>query len=123
MAQGPDWSIVFYTREDGENPVAQFLGGLDQKTQARFIWSLEQLRARNVQAREPLVRHIEGRLWELRRESNTNIYRLLYVTLPGRRILVVHGFQKKTQRTPRSEIELAQRRLADFLQREGGEQA
>lgn len=102
--------------------MAQFLRSLDRQTRARFIWSIEQLRVRNVQAREPLVRHIEGRLWELRRESNTNIYRLLYVILSGRRILLLHGFQKKTQRTPRSDIELAQRRLADFLQREGGEQ-
>ena len=36
------------------------------------------LLVRNVNAREPLVRHLEGKIWELRRESDTNIYRLLY---------------------------------------------
>lgn len=81
---------------------------------------MEQLQLRNIQAREPLVKHLEGRIWEVRRESNTNIFRLLYALLPGRRILVLHGFQKKTQKTPRREIALAQARLARFLAREGG---
>lgn len=84
-------------------------------------WSIEQLRLRNVQAREPLVRHLEGRLWELREESRTNIYRLIYFFFTGRQIIFVHGFQKKTQRAPRAEIEVAARRMHDFLQREGGE--
>jgi phage-related protein len=78
---------------------------------------------RNVQAREPLVRHLEGRLWELREESQTNIYRLLYFFFTGRRIVFLHGFQKKTRKTPRREIELAERRLAHFIQRQGGERA
>lgn len=71
-----------------------------------------------MQARLPLVRHIEGKIWELREESQTNIYRLLYCFLSGRRILIQHGFQKKTQKTPRGEIEVANRRLDAFIQRE-----
>jgi len=120
MMAGEDWSVVFYLEEDGSSPVEEFLDGLDRKTQARFDWSTEQLRLRNIQAREPLVRHLEGKNWELRRESETNIYRLLYVFLTGRRILFLHGFQKKTQKTPRREIDIAQRRLESFLQRGGG---
>jgi phage-related protein len=120
MAQQEEWSIVFYTDERGNEPVREFLRSLDLRAQARFTWSIEQLRLRNVQAREPLVRHIEGRIWELRRESTTNIYRLFYAFLSSRRILFLHGFRKKSQRTPRREIEMASRRLADFIAR-GGE--
>lgn len=97
-----------------------FLARLDQRTQVRFAWSIEQLRLRNIQAREPLVRHLEGKLWELRRESDTNIYRLLCVFLSGRRILFLHGFHKKTQKTPRRELETVLRRLQDFIERGGG---
>jgi phage-related protein len=121
MGNGTVWSVVFYVEESGRSPVREFLNTLDRRTQARFDWSIEQLRIRNIQAREPLVRHLEGKLWELRRESNTNIYRLLYCFLPGQRILFLHGFQKKTQKTPRREIEIALARLERFLQREGGE--
>ncbi|HLG73978.1 MAG TPA: type II toxin-antitoxin system RelE/ParE family toxin [Chloroflexota bacterium] len=114
------WSIVFYSEPTGREPVADFLRSLDLQTQARFDWSIEQLRIRNTQAREPLVRHLDGRIWELRRESSTNVFRLLYCLLSGRRILFLHGFQKKTQRTPRREINLAQTRFDDFMRREEG---
>lgn len=115
------WVIVFYVDESGDSPVRDFLRSMDAKTQARFAWSIEQLRVRNVQAREPLVRHLAGKIWELREESHTNIYRLLYFFAPGRQIAFLHGFQKRTQRTPRREIEIAQRRLETFLARQGGE--
>src|SRR4051812_48779949 len=111
MEAQDEWSIVFYLDDDGGSPVEVFLRGLDATTQQRFRWSIDQLRARNVQARAPLVRHLEGKLWELREESQTNVYRLLYFFFTGRRIVFLHGFQKKTQKTPRREIEIAQRRL------------
>lgn len=120
MQRPDDWSILFYADERGEDPVGAFLKSLDLRTQARFDWSIEQLRLRNLKAREPLVRHLEGKIWELRRESQTNIYRVLYVFLSGRRILLLHGFQKKTQKTPQREIEIAQQRLASFIVK-GGE--
>jgi len=121
MADEPVWRILFYREDTGAEPVRDFLRGLDRQTQARFDWSIEQLRVRNTQAREPLVRQLDGKLWELRRESDTNIFRLLYAFLPQRRILFLHGFQKKTQKTPRREIETALARLQRFQGDEGGE--
>lgn len=123
MTRENEWSIVFYLDDEGNSPVEGFLVGLDGTTQRRFRWSIEQLRVRNVQAREPLVRHLDGKLWELREESQTNIYRLLYIFFTGRQIVFLHGFQKKTQKTPRREIEVAQHRLDHFIQRQGGERA
>jgi len=114
--------IEFYIAENGASPVREFLAGLDAKTQARFVWSLEQLRLRNVQARPPLVRHLEDKLWELREESSTNIYRLLYIFFTGQRIVILHGFQKKTQRTPRREIETALARLKHIEVQERAQQ-
>lgn len=115
------WSVVFYRDDHGGGPVREFLQGLDQESQASIGWAIEQLRARNVQAREPLVRHLEGKLWELRRESRTNIYRLIYFFFRGRQIVFVHGFQKKTQRIPRADLQTARGRYARFVEREGGE--
>ncbi len=117
-----DWIVVFYRDDQGESPVLEFLQALDEDAQQSLGWAIEQLRVRNVTAREPLVRHLEGKLWELRRESKTNIYRLLYFFFTGRRIVFVHGFQKKTQKTSRAEIEIGVKRMNDFSSREGGEQ-
>ena len=120
MTAREEWSIVFYRDERGNSPEYEFLRSLDADAQASIGWAIEQLRVRNVQAREPLVRHLDGKLWELRRESRTNIYRVVYFFFAGRRIVLVHGFQKKTQKTPRQEIAIAHARYADFWQREGG---
>ena len=124
MSRQPEWATEFYVAADGTSPVEAFLDSLDPKTRARFLWSMEQLRVRNVQAREPLVKHLEDKLWELREESRTNIYRIIYFFYTGRRIVFLHGFQKKTQKTPKKELELARARYEDFLNREeenGGE--
>lgn len=116
-----DWKVLFFVDDSGESPARAFLRSLDQQTRARFGWSIEQLRLRNVSAREPLVKKLTSSLWELREESQTNIYRVIYCFVSGRRIVLLHGFQKKTQRTPRGEIEIAERRLVRFLEREKGE--
>jgi phage-related protein len=118
-----DWSIVFFIDAQGHSRVEEFLDSLDPRTQRRFGWSMEQLRLRNIQARPPLVGHLDGKLWELREESATNIYRLIYFFFGGRRIVFVHGFQKKTQRTPPKVLETARRRHQAFLATEGGEQS
>ncbi len=111
------WSVVFYVDEQGNEPIKEFLESLDLKTQARFDWSIEQLRIRNITAKEPLVRHLQDKVWELREESSTSIDRLLYFFFTGRQIVFLHGFQKKTQKTPSREINLALKRMKDFVQR------
>jgi len=119
MQEQDEWTVVFYRDEHGGSPVREFLQSLDDEARASIGWAIEQLRVRNVRAGMPLVRHLEGDLWELRRESRTNIYRLLYFFFRGRRIVFVHGFQKKTQQTPRREIAVARARYSAFMQREG----
>lgn len=110
-----EWFTEFYKDENGAYPVIDFLERLDVKTRARFRWSMEQLRVRNVRAQYPLVRHLEGDLWELREESSTNIYRIVYFFFTGRRIIFLHGFTKKTRKTPTKELSLAKRRYQQFL--------
>lgn len=117
MKDSDDWNIVFFLDAQGSSPVEEYLDALDVRTRARFVWSLEQLRVRNVQATEPLVRKLQGKLWELRRAGDGNIYRVLYFVFTGRRIVLLHAFQKKTNKTPRREIEIAQQRMEDFLAR------
>ena len=56
---------------------------------------------------EPHVKHLEGKLWEMRMKGKDGIARSLYVTAKGKRVIVLRSFVKKTQKTPRREIELA----------------
>jgi phage-related protein len=63
--------------------------------------------------REPHVRHLEGSLWEMRLKGKDGISRAIYVTARGRRVVVVRVFVKKTQKTPRREIDLALERAKE----------
>jgi phage-related protein len=63
--------------------------------------------------REPYVKHLQGALWELRLIGRDGIARAIYVTASGKRVVIVRVFRKKTQKTPRSEIELALKRAEE----------
>jgi len=63
---------------------------------------------------EPHVKHLEGPVWEMRLKGRDGISRALYVVVPPRRVVVVRVFVKKTQKTPRREIELALRRAEEL---------
>jgi phage-related protein len=56
------------------------------------------------------VKHLEGRLWELRIAGRAGISRAIYVTAVGKRVVIVRVFIKKSQRTPPRELELARQR-------------
>jgi phage-related protein len=61
-----------------------------------------------------LLKHLEGELWEMRLRGKDGIARAIYVTRIGRRVVVVRVFEKKTQKTPRREIDLALKRARDI---------
>jgi phage-related protein len=63
--------------------------------------------------REPHVKHLEGSLWEMRMKGKDGISRAIYVTARGHRVIVVRVFLKKTQKTPRREIDLALERARE----------
>ena len=63
--------------------------------------------------REPYVKHLDGALWEMRLIGRDGIARAIYVTAVGKRVVIVRAFRKKTQKTPRSELELAFKRAKE----------
>lgn len=83
-------------------------------TRASFLRISRLIEAEGVQKlREPHVKHIEGPLWEMRLKGRDGIARAVYVTAAGPRVVVVRVFVKKTQKTPRREIEMALRRAKE----------
>ncbi len=65
------------------------------------------------QVHEPYIKHLDGRLWEMRLRGRDGIARSIYITASGRRVIVLRTFVKKTQKTPRRELELALRRAKE----------
>ena len=59
------------------------------------------------------MKHLEGKLWELRMTGRDGIARAIYVTAAGRRVVVVRVFIKKTQKTPPRELDIARQRARE----------
>lgn len=95
--------------------VAAEIAALPADMQARFLRLADRIASTGLESlSEPHVKHLEGKLWELRLTGRDGIARALYVTAMGRRVVVVRAFVKKTQKTPRAEIELALRRAKEI---------
>lgn len=81
---------------------------------AKFVRIGEMIQSLGLNnVREPHVKHLEGSLWEIRIKGRDGISRALYVVAKPRRAVVVRVFAKKTQKTPRREIELALKRAKE----------
>jgi phage-related protein len=101
------------------------VGFLDARVEAEMEAQPQDIRARFDRLRELIVghgiahlppkyvKHIERRLWELRMKGKDGIARALYVTATGQRVVIVRVFTKKTQKTPRREIQLALKRAEE----------
>jgi phage-related protein len=64
--------------------------------------------------REPHIKPIDGQLWEIRLKGKDDISRALYVTARPKRVVILRVFIKKTEKTPRREIEIALKRAKDI---------
>jgi len=106
--------IVEFTPE-----AKQEFRGLPADMQATALHIAELLQSMGPErVREPYVKHLEGKLWEMRLHGRDGIARALYFARIGRRLCVVRVFVKKTRKTPRQEIQLALRRIAKELDHE-----
>lgn len=82
---------------------------------ARFLRIGEKIASQGLLAvREPHVRHLVGKLWEMRLTGQDGIARSLYVAASGQRVVVLRTFVKKTQKTPPREIEIALARMKEM---------
>ena len=84
----------------------EFLNSLDARTQDKILYVLMLL---ETQDRIPVkfMRLIDEGLYELRIEYQSNIYRIFFCFDGGRIVILFNGFQKKSEKTPKKEIEKA----------------
>ena len=94
-----------------------FLKTLTEKEVRKVDYVISQLENEN-RVIERFVRHIKehGNLYELRMEYASNIYRVFFIFDDGNIVVLFHGFQKKTQKTPQKEIEKALRIRKEYYE-------
>lgn len=115
-----DWTVEYYKDLKGNEPVADFIDSLPIDTQAKVFRLIDLLAKYAVLLKEPYARQVKGKVRELRIKDSQGAIRVLYFTFTGRRIILLHGFIKKTEKTPIRDIELAEKRMNDFINRQKG---
>lgn len=112
----PILNVVFYRTEAGNEPVREWLKGLEREQRkligediktAQFGWPLGM----------PLIRKLEKSLWEARSNLPDGIARVIF-TVRESYLVLLHGFIKKSQKTPATELATARKRLSNLVKEE-----
>ncbi len=110
--------IQFYRSETGQSPIEEFLDSLSGKQAKKIAWILQLIEELdNIPAQ--YFKKLVGtdNIWEVRVQVSGNIFRLLGFIDGNNLIILNHGFQKKTKKTPLKEIKTAEKRKKDYLSR------
>lgn len=110
--------IQFYRSVGGNCPVEEFLDTLGPKQAQKVVWVLKLVKELALVPKQ-YFKKLEGseELWEVRAEFGGDAFRLLGFWDAGNVVILTNGFAKKTQKTPKWEIELAAGRRRDHLNR------
>lgn len=111
------FTIEFYERENGDIPAEEFLLSLDKKMRAKILGIMGILQEKGNQLREPYSKHLDDGIFEIRGKVGTDISRVLYFFYYEGKIIFTNGFVKKTQKTPKSEIDKAKVYRNNYLER------
>ncbi len=115
------FEIIFYDTEDGKCPVQDFLDSLEPKLLAKTLRTIDLLEINGHNLREPYSKYVGEGLFELRTKHGSNITRVLYFFIVGKKAVLTNGFIKKTDKISRNEKEIAQNYKADYERRYGNE--
>lgn len=111
------YDVEYYELPDGSRPAEAFILAQDTKMRAKIFMALEFLEEKGPALREPFSKPLGNGIFEIRAKQGSNISRVLYFFVIGRKIILTNGFVKKTAKTPPGEIERAKRYQADFQRR------
>lgn len=111
------YEAIFYDLPNGTEPALDFIKSLDVKMRAKLEKSIALLQQVGPELRLPYSEHLDDGIFEIRAKQGTNITRVLYFFFVGKKIILTNGFVKKTQKTPKKELDLAKKYCAEYKSR------
>lgn len=106
----PRWELDDHRTPAGGRPVKEFLDGLSKAAKPTVYAALAMLEAHGHRLLMPRSRALGDGLHELRVAHPEGPFRILYCFRPGRRIVLLHAFVKRTEQTPKQDLDLARAR-------------
>ena len=97
------YEIILYDTEDGRCPVQELLDSLEPKLLAKTLRTIDLLEMNGPLLREPYSKPLENGIFELRTKQGSDITRVLYFFIVGKKAVLTNGFKKKSQKTPKAE--------------------
>jgi len=111
-------TVIFYKTADGKCPIQDFLDSLPGKVAQKVAWVLSLLEDLEVVPPTYFKKLADTEeIWECRIQFASNAYRIFCFFEGNSVVILTHGFAKKTQKTPRQEIERAEAYRRDYLKR------
>lgn len=108
------YQIYYYKNQKGKIPAQEYISHLPVREKAKIKKYLDFLGKHNGCLPQPLCKHIFKEIRELRVDFSRNRHRIFYFIFSGQRIILLNGFQKHTEKTPRQEINYALNNIKDF---------
>ena len=110
--------IHFYKENNRKSPIEIFLDSLYTKDALKVTWVLNLIEEHEIIPKIYLKKLVGTEdIWEIRVQSGSNAFRLLCFRYKGKFIILTNGFKKKSQKTPKKEISLAEKRKYDWIRR------
>ena len=113
------FEVVYYEKLNNEKPAEEYILSTSDKMKAKIFKTLELLEEFGNELRLPYSKFLEDGIFELRTKVGSDISRVLYFFVVSKKIILTHGFTKKTEKTPREEIDRAKKYREDFYNRLG----
>jgi len=108
----PTLKVNFYVSAQGAEPVRDWLKMQDTETRKAIGEDIKTAQFGRPLGM-PLVRKLEPGLWEVRSHVSAGIARIFFTTV-GATMLLLHGFVKKSEKIPRSDLDLARKRMKEL---------
>lgn len=110
-------NAVFFTTETGKNPVMDYVNDQTEAAQIAILSDIEAVAEEFPTVVHADIKHLDGKVWEIRIRDDRGVqHRVLYAVLK-RDLLLLHAFKKKTQKTPKRDLDLAHKRLKTATQK------
>lgn len=116
-----NFDVDFFELDNGDCPVKEYLDSVDIKMRAKIVRTIGLLETNGNTLGMPYSEPLTDGIFELRTKLSSNISRVLYFFYVGKKIILTNGFTKKTNKVPKSEIELAKKYRYIYLSRQKGE--